>query len=155
MGYRGSKLVVRKGSTTTVKEQRVDGSWHNNGVMCLRCILMDFERNYQIKVLSNQINKQSRFGQVAWLNQPYQKKGRFFSWVPSKAVQQDSTQDLTMDPWFVTGFTDGEGCFALSVRKRKRSKNSSIEKSLIFKKLYFFDFSEARFAIGLHKRSSI
>jgi hypothetical protein len=26
MGYRGSKLVVRKGSTTTVKEQRVDGS---------------------------------------------------------------------------------------------------------------------------------
>ena len=76
MGYRGSKLVglrPRKGSTT-VKEQRVDGSWHNNGVMCLRCILMDFERNYQIKILSNQINKQTRL----------------FSWVPTKAIQQDS-----------------------------------------------------------------
>ena len=43
-----------------VKEQRVDGS------LCLikkhiRCILMDFERNYQIKILSNQIRTFSYF----------------------------------------------------------------------------------------------
>jgi hypothetical protein len=38
----------------TVKEQRVDGSWllKNN----LRYTLMGFERNYQVKIPSNQIN---------------------------------------------------------------------------------------------------
>jgi len=49
MGNRGSKSA-----NIAVKEQRVNGSWHNK---CLRCILMDFERNYQVKILSNQFNK--------------------------------------------------------------------------------------------------
>jgi len=49
MGDRGSKSVY-----TTVKEQRVDGSWYGNA--CLRCTLTDFERNNRIKNLSNQIN---------------------------------------------------------------------------------------------------
>jgi hypothetical protein len=53
MGYRGSKSVVRKG--TTVKEQRVDGSWHGLVSPCLRCTLMDFERNYRVRILSWQI----------------------------------------------------------------------------------------------------
>ena len=43
-----------------VKEQRVDGSWQEKYTLllsrcshsCLRYILMDFERNYQIKILS-------------------------------------------------------------------------------------------------------
>jgi hypothetical protein len=51
MEYRGSKLnFILK----FVKEQRVDGSWYSK---CLRYTLMDFERNYQIKNPSNQINK--------------------------------------------------------------------------------------------------
>ena len=37
-----------------VKEQRVDDSWHGVYSPCLRYTLMDFERNYPIKVLSNQ-----------------------------------------------------------------------------------------------------
>jgi hypothetical protein len=53
MEYRGSKSGLEY---KTVKEQRVYGSW------CflkkyLRCTLMGFERNYQIKILSKQINK--------------------------------------------------------------------------------------------------
>jgi hypothetical protein len=65
MEYRGSKSVsdlkiptshIKK--SDTVKEQRVDGSWCNNiyvkKIMHLRCTLMNFERGYQIKVLSNQ-----------------------------------------------------------------------------------------------------
>ena len=56
MVYRGSKSVL---VNKTVKEQRVDGSWNNyllnNSI--LRCTLMGFERNYQIKVLSKQLNK--------------------------------------------------------------------------------------------------
>jgi len=55
MGNRGSKSDSKLKS---VKEQRVDGSWHNL-IMCLRCTLMGFERNYQVRIPSNQINKAS------------------------------------------------------------------------------------------------
>jgi hypothetical protein len=59
MDDRGSKSKLslnrlRSYKLNFVKEQRVDGS------LCLinkhiRCILMDFERNYQVKIPSNQI----------------------------------------------------------------------------------------------------
>jgi len=59
MGDRGSKSKLNLNRPSShklnfVKEQRVDGS------LCLinkhiRCTLMGFERNYQIKILSNQI----------------------------------------------------------------------------------------------------
>jgi len=51
MGYRGSKSDFE-----SVKEQRVDGSWCKKPLH-LRCTLMGFERNYQIKIPSNQLNK--------------------------------------------------------------------------------------------------
>ena len=57
MGYRGSKSDLLNKS---VKEQRVDGSWllkWPQPIRSLRCTLMGFERNYQIKVLSKQLNK--------------------------------------------------------------------------------------------------
>jgi hypothetical protein len=63
MGYRGSKSV----SIDIVKEQRVDGSWFLNKLAIakifrsLRCTLMGFERNYQIKILSKQLNKKKFF----------------------------------------------------------------------------------------------
>ena len=54
MGYRGSKSEFLKES---VKEQRVDGSWCNfflkKKKSHLRCTLMGFERNYQVRILSN------------------------------------------------------------------------------------------------------
>ena len=57
MGYRGSKsffVNVTKG----VKEQRVDGSWFlAKKARSLRYTLMGFERSYQVRFLSNQINK--------------------------------------------------------------------------------------------------
>jgi hypothetical protein len=66
---------------------------------------MDLERNYQIRILSNQINRQTRL----------------FS---SKAIQQYSTlaHNLTMEPWFITGFTEAEGSFILSVVRNKNLK---------------------------------
>ena len=104
MEYRGSKSVVyevRPYSNTTVKEQRVDGGYINN--LMLRCTLMGFERNYQGRVLSNQINRCTR---------------RFYT-VAAKVIKQPETQNLgTMNPWFITGFTDGEGCFRISLTKR-------------------------------------
>jgi hypothetical protein len=52
MSYRGSKSILNN----IVKEQRVDGS------LCfckkhIRCTLMGSEKNYQIKILSKQLNK--------------------------------------------------------------------------------------------------
>ena len=56
MGYRGSKSI--SGYPTSqpgiVKEQRVDGSWCN--LLHLRCTLMGLERDYQVKIPSNQVN---------------------------------------------------------------------------------------------------
>jgi hypothetical protein len=52
MGYRGSKSKLE---SNFVKEQRVDGSrWKK--LNHLRCTLMGFERNYQTKILSKQLN---------------------------------------------------------------------------------------------------
>jgi len=61
MGNRGSKpVIVNTTRRVTVKEQRVDGSWFNFIDMVnklnLRCTLMGFERNYQTRIPSNQIN---------------------------------------------------------------------------------------------------
>ena len=55
MGNRGSKSVLL---FSTVKEQRVDGSYckAKSKIMQLRCTLMGFERNYQIKIPSKQLN---------------------------------------------------------------------------------------------------
>jgi hypothetical protein len=68
MDYRGSKSITGLNipqainRLVIVKEQRVDGSYIekctiNNKISMLRCTLMGFERNYQVKTLSNQINK--------------------------------------------------------------------------------------------------
>ena len=84
MGYRGSKSDFLNES---VKEQRVDGSWSIKAIsknMLLRCTLMDFERNYQIKYPSKQLNKQYYFTLISNLN-------------------------LNLIPWFVTELTDSEG----------------------------------------------
>ena len=54
MEYRGSKSEINN----TVKEQWVDGNYFRNNLK-LRCTLMDFERNYQIKYPSKQFNFKS------------------------------------------------------------------------------------------------
>jgi hypothetical protein len=68
IGYRGSKSKLN-----FVKEQRVDGSWYTklcsiksisnklDNFVYLRCTLMGFERNYQIKILSKQLKIQRTF----------------------------------------------------------------------------------------------
>ena len=59
MGYRGSKSITDLNvpqainKFVIVKEQRVDGSYTNN--LVLRCTLMGLERDYRVKVLSNQM----------------------------------------------------------------------------------------------------
>lgn len=102
MGYRGSKSDIKymypqpNFILFSVKEQRVDGSW--GLIKSLRCTLMDFERNYQFKNLSNQLNKQyySTLSKTNLINK--------------------------LDPWFLTGFADAEGCFSFAIKADKKSK---------------------------------
>jgi hypothetical protein len=51
MGYRGSKSVVRKG-TTTVKEQRVDGSWHGLCVASPKTVFKGYSNGFRKKLSS-------------------------------------------------------------------------------------------------------
>ena len=63
MGDRGSKSEIfsPQPKGIFVKEQRVDGSYFGSNPK-LRCTLMGFERNYQLKILSNQfINNKNLF----------------------------------------------------------------------------------------------
>lgn len=52
----------------------------------------------------------------------------------------NKTKSLRVDAWFVTGLTDAEGSFVVSIRKNSRS--TSGEQFWV----------EARFSIGLHKK---
>jgi len=100
MGNRESKSVILKSINIIVKEQRVYGSWCVNNLSHLRCTLMGFERNYQVKILSNQII-QRRFYSIESF------KSKFI---------------LQTEPWFISGFSDAEGCFLVIVRKSKKMK---------------------------------
>jgi hypothetical protein len=95
MGYRGSKSDFLLES---VKEQRVDGSYCiklADPTMQLRCTLMGFERNYQIKIPSKQLNN------------------RLFS---------SSSIHSNINPWFITGFSDAESSFVISIYPDSNSK---------------------------------
>ena len=93
MGYRGSKSGIMP-----VKEQRVDGSWFlAKKARSLRCILMGGESRYQVKILSKQLNKKRNFSTLL-------------------------AQQPKLNPWFVTGFADGEGSFGITIYKDNRIK---------------------------------
>jgi hypothetical protein len=88
MGYRGSKSKFKY----SVKEQRVNGSWciKKYNFMHLRYTLMGFERNYQIKIPSKQLNVKH----YSTFNYPSQ-----------------------VNPWFWTGLIDAEGSFSIIIDK--------------------------------------
>lgn len=107
VGYRGSKSVIC--NNIAVKEQRVDGSWHgSNTLSCLRYTLMGFERNYQIKIPSSQL-----------FTRQYSTNNITRSVFTVSEVDKSITSCKLnlINPFFITGFTDGEGSFMISVRK--------------------------------------
>ena len=63
---------------------------------------MGFERNYPFKIPSKQFNNKS------------------FSTLPHK-----------INPWFLTGFTDGEGCFSIKIQQNAKLKTSSYSPSVL------------------------
>lgn len=101
MDNRESKSII--GSLPiVVKEQRVDGSGHNNSVMCLRCTLRGFERNFHTNIQSKLI------------------KNKFFS---TSTIEINSNELVSkMNPWFFTGFSDGEASFLVYIQKTDNTK---------------------------------
>jgi hypothetical protein len=102
MGNRGSKSVIdaTKQACIIVKEQRVNGSWCGINFPHLRCTLLGFARSYQVKIPSNQIIQRQFY---------------------STEFNLDNSQ-LPLDPRFISGFSDAEGCFLVLVRKSPKSK---------------------------------
>ena len=110
MDNRGSKS--NKSNVLFVKEQRVDGSWllntrfrrqrFNN----LRCTLRGFERITLYGIPFNKILNKKLYSTIN----------------DSKNLIQKLPKDQNMfslNPWFLTGFTDGDGSFAVSITKKK------------------------------------
>ncbi len=93
MEYRGSKSAIY--NNFAVKEQRVYGNLLGN-MSSIRCTLKGFERNYQTGIPSN-----------------YIKTHRYFSSLLTQPVIINSVDNFKINPWFITGFTDAEGCFTL------------------------------------------
>lgn len=98
----GFKSVIFNKNSFTVKKQRVYGSYHWINPVELRFTPVYLEINYKVKILFKQINIVRSY---------------------STLIKHDHLQvELIMDPWFVTGFTDGEGCFLISIIKDNKYK---------------------------------
>ncbi len=95
----------------TVKEQRVDGWDKSKTLPYLSCTLAGFERNNQIKILSNQIKILKRFFSV----NPKQ------NLLHPIFVTGEGNHN-TLHPYWVTGFLDGESSFVVSITKREENK---------------------------------
>jgi hypothetical protein len=101
VGNRGSKSALF--SKQAVKERRVNNCWGDIYLSPLKCILMGFEINYQVKIPINQTNQR-----------------QFYS-SKSSLIYKDITE-----PLFITGFTD-----SFSRRKYSTKVNNSKELNLV------------------------
>ena len=106
MGYRGSKSEFTKQDTQSkivnfVKEQRVDGSCFGRRPK-LRYTLMGGESRYQLKIPSNQINIKNYYCSNSYSN-------------PTLATP-------SLNPYFVTGFSDAEASFIILILKEQKIK---------------------------------
>ncbi len=116
IGNRGSKSVLY--NYNTVKEQRVDGSCiryiNKKYNLMLKCTLVGFERSYQIKIPSNSINLIRNLSTLeSKLDPGHPRRGCHGS---SPLLRRGA------DPSYVTGFTDGEGSFILTIIKDNKYK---------------------------------
>ena len=78
---------------------------------------MGFERNYQIKIPSKQLRKQ------------------YYSTLSKTSVNNE------LNPWFITGFADAEGCFSFAIKPDAKSKLKWRASPLFVIKLHIKDFA--------------
>lgn len=86
---------------------------------------MGFERNYQIKTLSKQLNIKNFLGlsvnsltyiKAQTIQSKFDQK-RTYSTRREVLHDKPSNVSNSIHPWFITGFTDAEGCFMISILK--------------------------------------
>ena len=108
IGNRGSKSIIGMPIHTfviIVNEQRVEGSWWekykntwpkiHKCISHLRCTLMGFERNYKVSSFFTEIHTYRGYS---------------------------TTKKVLLQSFWITGFTDGEGSFHVSIIKNKNYK---------------------------------
>ena len=119
--------ILKAGMNTGRKQdtRRMLISHKGNILPCLRCTLTGFERNYQLKILSNQIIQRRLYS-----------KG--YETFRDNNIIVDNKHTQLIEPWFVSGFTDAEGCFLVITRKAPKN---NLGWQL-----------EASFTINLHKK---
>jgi hypothetical protein len=62
------------------------------------------------------------FNQIRFVSRSFHSSISFFK-DSNLSIQSNSTGSVsTIDPWFLTGFTDGDGCFSFSVLKATNYK---------------------------------
>uniref|UniRef100_UPI0023F0980C homing endonuclease n=1 Tax=Leptographium wingfieldii TaxID=155675 RepID=UPI0023F0980C len=137
MDNRGSKSIISK--DIVVKEQRVDGSWLLNfsTFNSLRCTLRRFERitlsgSISYQILNKRLYSNLPFGWGAPPTAGSLPEGRPKAKTTIMAcsapkdpkniksfLHKDGFGAQLLNPWFVTGFIDGDGSFAVSITKKK------------------------------------
>lgn len=119
MGYRGSK----SNSHIFVKEQRADGS----SILKKYCKVCS---NYQGNLVLKQFNVNTTI---------HTSFNRFFCNTSFRSSTKEIAPSfIKLDPYYVTGFTDGEGCFLISISSDSKYKTGYRIK--------------ATFQIGLHEK---
>lgn len=118
MGYRGSKssetmgLLINNLIVKGVKEQRVDGNWcfYFSNLLPrkamqkhLRYTLMGLERGYQVEVPSKQLKRNSS--------------------TCTLCEARLNNNNITLNPYFITGFTDAEGSFTVTIYPDEKMKS--------------------------------
>jgi hypothetical protein len=136
MGYRGSKSEIQYPQPIkkriSVKEQRVDGSWLlAKMATSLRCTLMGREICYPVKILSKKSNK----------------------------LNYSTLSRQKLNPWFVTGFSDAEGCFYFSICSDSRMKTKwrvtpSFTIKLHIKDIAILEAIKYTLGVGVIRKSS-
>ena len=171
MDNRGSKSDFIS-NFNSVKEQRINGSWCiEQWLIHLRYILKYFERSTLVKNLSKQLNinrfstlnssvieSERRFALNSVLpavkfnffmmgrnSQVFLSKlNKRRSFASSAQSNDRQPSPSTLHPWFITGFTDAEGSFSVSVTKDPKFR-TGWEVQLTFQiKLHLRDLASAR-----------
>ena len=122
MGYRGSKSDPY--SLTSVKEQRVDGSWFKSGLL---------RKSLVFKVYSNgfreELSSQNPFLANIFIG---------FSRNYIRGISSISGGQPVLQPYFVTGFSDAESYFSISISRSTKMKTGWVV--------------NLQFGISLHKK---
>jgi len=120
MDNRGSKSVRSLKKRVTVKEQRVDGSGPVFYNTCLKCTLKGFEIKFKINNQSKLIkNKLYSTSAISLSSASCASNGLGYAKQPNFS---NSEFVVKMNPWFLTGFSDGEASFLINIQKTNGGK---------------------------------